>query len=241
MTETGTMEIDFLDVLKALGKRLWIIVLSGALIGALMLMYTVLFVTPLYQASVTLYINNKSAIGGSGVSSSDLAVALQLVETYTNIVRSDRVVDKVIDASGVELTTKQVKSMISAASVGETEIFEVTVTSPDPELSVKLANTIAEVAPAEIKGIIEGSSAKVIDYAKLPNGRSSPSYTKNTVLGTVIGAVLAALVIAILHLLDTRIKKEEDLISIEASFTGAIPVLGAIPEMVVTGKRVARK
>lgn len=241
MTETGTMEIDFLDVLKALGKRLWIIVLSGALIGALMLMYTVLFVTPLYQASVTLYINNKSAIGGSGVSSSDLAVALQLVETYTNIVRSDRVVDKVVDASGVELTTKQVKSMISAAAVGDTEIFEVTVTSPDPELSVKLANTIAEVAPGEIKGIIEGSSAKVIDYAKLPNGRSSPSYTKNTVLGAVIGAVLAALVIAILHLLDTRIKKEEDLISIEASFTGAIPVLGAIPEMVVTGKKAVRK
>lgn len=241
MTETGTMEIDFLDVLKALGKRLWIIVLSGALVGALMLMYTVFFVTPLYQASVTLYINNRSINGSNSVSSSDLAVALQLVETYTNIVRSDRVVDKVIEASGVELTTKQVKSMISAAAVGDTEIFQVVVTSPKPELSMKLANTIAEVAPGEIKGIIEGSSAKVIDYAKMPSGRSSPSYTKNTVLGTVIGAVLAALVVAILHLLDTRIKKEEDLVSIEASFDGAIPVLGAIPEMVVTGKKAVRK
>lgn len=241
MTETGTMEIDFLDVLKALAKRLWIIVLCGVLAGTLMLAYTVLFVTPLYQASVTLYINNRTGIGSSAVSSSDLAVALQLVETYTNIVRSDRVVDKVIDASGVELTTKQVKKMISAEAVNETEIFQVTVTSPDPELSMKLANTIADVAPAEIKGIIEGSSAKVIDYAKLPTGRSSPSYTKNTVLGTVIGAVLAALVIAVCHLLDMRIKREEDLVSVEASFTNAIPILGVIPEMVVTSKKTARK
>lgn len=241
MTETGTMEIDFLDVLKALAKRLWIIVLCGVLAGTLMLVYTVLFVTPLYQASVTLYINNRSGSGNSAVSSSDLAVALQLVETYTNIVRSDRVVDKVIDASGVGLTTKQVKSMISAEAVNKTEIFQVIVTSPDPELSMKLANTIAEVAPAEITSIIEGSSAKIIDYAKLPTGRSSPSYTKNTVLGTVIGAVLAALVIAVCHLLDMRIKREEDLVSIEASFTNAIPILGMIPEMVVTSKKTARK
>ena len=121
MTETGTMEIDFLDVLKALAKRLWIIVLCGVLAGTLMLVYTVLFVTPLYQASVTLYINNRTGIGSSAVSSSDLAVALQLVETYTNIVRSARVVDKVIDASGVELTTKQVKSMISAEAVTQSK------------------------------------------------------------------------------------------------------------------------
>ncbi|MBR7122305.1 MAG: hypothetical protein IKC95_02495 [Oscillospiraceae bacterium] len=241
MTEIGAIEIDFLDVMKALGKRLWIIVLCGVLVGTLVLTYTVLFVTPQYQASVTLYVNNGSGKGNSAISSSDLAVALHLVETYMNIIQSNRVVNKIIDESGVSLSTNQVKGMISAKAMGETEMFHVTVTSPDPELSMKLANTIADVAPAEITDIIEGSSAKIIDYAQMPNGRSSPSYTKNTILGTAIGAGLAALVIAVCHLFDMRIKREEDLTSIDTSPIGSIPILGAIPEMTILSKKAARK
>ena len=85
-------EIDLNKIFKVLLKRVWVIVLCAVLAGALTLVYTVNFVTPMYTASVAMYVNNNNNTAYSGtVSSSNLAVALQLVKTYVNIIQSDTV------------------------------------------------------------------------------------------------------------------------------------------------------
>lgn len=234
-----TVEIDLRGLFKSLLKRVWIIILCAVVLGSAVLVYTVNFVAPQYNASVTIYVNNNSSKDNSYISSADLAVALRLVTTYVNIIQSNTVLDKVIAETNLALTTDQVRSMISAEVVGETEMFRVTVTTPYPQMSMDLANAIAAVAPAEIAEIIEGSSAKIIDYARLPKGSSSPNYTTNTILGAVAGAVLAIVAIVLQNVLDVRVKNEEDLEKI-----CEVPVLGVIPDLTNdkkdSGKKVRR-
>ncbi len=231
-----TVEIDLRGLFKVLLKRAWIIVLCAIILGSAVLMYTVNFVAPQYKASVTIYVNNNSSKDTSYISSSDLAVALRLVTTYVNIIQSNTVLDKVIAETNLALTTDQVRSMISAEVVGETEMFKVTVTTPYPQMSMDLANAIAAIAPDEIAEIIEGSSAKIIDYARLPKGSSSPNYTTNTILGAAAGAVLAIVVIVLQNMLDVRIKNEEDLEKI-----CSVPVLGVIPDLANDKKDLGKK
>lgn len=231
-----TVEIDLRGLFKALLKRAWIIVLCAVILGSAVLVYTVNFVAPQYKASVTIYVNNNSSKDTSYISSSDLAVALRLVTTYVNIIQSNTVLDKVIAETNLTLTTEQVRSMISAEVVGETEMFKVTVTTPYPQMSMDLANAIAAIAPGEIAEIIEGSSAKIIDYARLPKGSSSPNYVSNTVLGAVAGAAIAIVVIVLQNMLDVRIKNEEDLEKI-----CSVPVLGVIPDLTNEKKTVGGK
>ena len=233
-----TREIDLKKMLKALLKRAWIIVLCAVLIGVGTLVYTANFVTPMYTASVTMYVNNNNNTTGypGVVSSSNLAVALQLVKTYVNIIQSDTVLDKVIEEAGVQLTPGQIRGMMSAEAVNETEMFRVTINSPSAELSVAIADTIADVAPAEISAIIEGSSAKVVDYARVPNSPSSPNVMRNTILGTLVGALLAVLAIVMSQMLDVRIKDETDLQAI-----CDIPVLGRIPDLAMIAPSVEKK
>lgn len=231
-----TVEIDLRGLFKVLLKRAWIIVLCAIILGSAVLMYTVNFVAPQYKASVTIYVNNNSSKDTSYISSSDLAVALRLVTTYVNIIQSNTVLDKVIAETNLALTTDQVRSMISAEVVGETEMFKVTVTTPYPQMSMDLANAIAAIAPDEIAEIIEGSSAKIIDYARLPKGSSSPNYTTNTILGAVAGAALAIVVIVLQNMLDVRIKNEEDLEKI-----CSVPVLGVIPDLANDKKDLGKK
>ena len=218
------LEIDVGELFKVVWKRAWIIVLCALLVGGMTLVYTANFVTPMYRAEVTMYVNNNSG-NTDTVSSSNLAIALQLVKTYVNIIKSDRVLEKVIEETGLMLTPKQIRGMLSAESVNETEMFAVRITSSSPQMSADIANAIADVAPGVISVIIEGSSAKVVDYAKVPTSRVSPSYTTNTIVGTLIGGILSALFFILQHLLDTRIKTEEDLERI-----CQIPVLGSIPD-----------
>ncbi len=231
-----TVEFDLRELAKILSKRVLIIVLCAVIVGASVLVYTVNFVKPLYKSDVTIYVNNNSSVEGNYISSADLAVALRLVTTYVNIIQSNTVLEKVIAETGLLLTTDQVRNMISAEVVGETEMFRVTVTTPNPQMSADLANAIAQVAPGEISEIIEGSSAKIIDYARVPKGRSSPNYVTNTIIGTLIGAVLAIAVIVLQNALDVRVGSEDDLQKI-----CEIPVLGVIPNLSDDTKENRRK
>ena len=194
------------------------------------------FVRPQYEASVSIYVNNNSEQDGTHITSADLAVALRLVATYINIIQSNTVLDKVIEECGVNLTADQLRGMISAKSIGETEMFRVTVRTTNPQMSMDLANVIAEVAPGEITQIIEGSTTKIIDWAKLPQVPCAPNYVTNTMLGTVIGAVLSILGLLVMMLLDTRIKTEEDLNRI-----CKIPVMGLIPNLSTDSKKNAKR
>jgi len=230
------VDVGLRDFMKFLGKRIWIVVLCAAILGASVLIYTKSFVEPQYEASISVYVNNSTGQSGSKITSSDLQAALRLVATYINIIQSNTVLDKVIETCDVNLTAGQLRGMISAKSIGDTEMFQVTVRSTDPQMSMDLANVIAEVAPKEISQFIEGSTTKIIDLAKLPTAPCAPNYMLNTVLGVMIGGVLAILGLLVYMLLDTRIKTEEDLGRI-----CKIPVMGLIPNLSVDGKKTAQK
>lgn len=234
-----TLQINFKELGKALVKKSWLIIVCAVLVAALMFLYTAGFVTPQYTAKVTMYVNNNSGYSSSaGINSSDLAVAIRLATTYGNIITSDRVLEKVAETAELKLSTGALRGMIRPATSDESEMFTVTVTNPDPYLAAKIANTVADVAPGEIQGIIEGSSAKIIDYAKVPTAPSSPNFTKNVMLGAVVGMALGVGVVILQMLLDVRIKSEEDLRAIMD-----VRILGKIPdfeqEEAITGKKPA--
>ena len=221
-------EIDLKRLVLALIHKAWLLALCALVAGALAYFYTANFITPLYRASVSIYVNNANPqLGGNSsyISGSDLATAQRLVNTYVNIIRSNTVLEKVARQSGLDITADRIRGMMTAESVENTEIFEIYISSADPELAAHLANAIAEVAPEEISNFLEGSSTKIIDYAKVPQSRYYPSYRQNTFLGLCIGGGLGVAYVVMRTILDVRIKSEEDL---ERLFD--LPVLGAIPD-----------
>lgn len=231
-----TIELDLREVFRAVYKKAWLVILCALLAGALMFTYTFCFVTPLYQASVTIYVNNGGDNDTGSISSTDLAVALRLVTTYVNILKSDTVLEKVIEDAGVEYTAEDVRKMVTAEPVEETEMFKVMVTAPDPHEAAKIANSVAAVAPTEIAAIIDGSAAKIIDYAKVPTERYSPSYTMNTLIGLFVGALLAVIVLVLCEILDTHVKGKDDLAKI-----CPIPVIGLIPDITEEANVLTKK
>ena len=231
-----TIEIDLKELFRALLKRAWVIALCAVLIAGMVLVYTACFVTPLYQANVMVYVNNKASSGSGFISSSELSVALHLVNTYVNIIKSDGVLEKVIDEADLNVTAAQIREMLTAEVVDETEMFNITITNPNPALAAQIANAVAKVAPDEISAIIEGSSPKIISYAKVPTQKASPSYTKNAIVGALVGVLLSAGTIVIRTLSDVRVKTEEDLKRIKE-----MPVLGLIPDLAVEANKPGRE
>lgn len=218
------IEIDLQKLFMRWLEKWWIIAFCGIFFACVSLFYTVNFITPLYKANITAYVNNVRAGNQiESISSSSLSTSKALVQTYIRIISSDTVLEMVAEAAEVDYTANDIRGMLSAEQVGETELFKVYVSHADPEMTVRIANAIAEVIPTAISEIVEGSSTKIIDYAKVPNHRYTPSYTRNTVLGGIVGGVLSVAAITIFFLLDVRIKEAEDLMQYD------YPILGQIP------------
>lgn len=226
-------EIDLQELLFSYLHYWWVIVMCVVAFVGIVLAYTNLFVTPLYRASVTIYVNNSVNSGNvEYIASGDLSVSQKLVNTYVNIIKSDTVLQKVSDEKELRYTASQLRRMITASQVDSTEIFDVYVSNPDPKMAATIANAIAEVAPGEIANFVEGSSTKIIDYAKVPNAPYSPNYTKNALIGFLVGFVVAVAYLTIRYLLDVHINDAEDL---DRMFE--YPVLGQIPDIMQVRSR----
>lgn len=229
----NTKEINLSELVSALLRKAWLIVVCAVAAGSLTFAYTANFITPLYRSSVKIYVNNRSESAVSqitGVSGSDLSTSQKLVATYINILSSDTVLQEVANAvkesHGIRVSAAGIRSMMSASAMGDTEIFQVYISNADPERAAIIANAIADIAPGQITNFIDGSSTKIIDRAKVPSSPYTPNKTKNTALGMVVGAVLAACFVILQTLLDVRVKGEEDLAAISSA-----PVLGLIPDL----------
>ena len=231
-----TDEIDLLELLSALLRRWWAIVLAILITGFAAFGYTYFLVDPLYQASTLLYVNNSDISVGStsfSISNADLTAAQKLVDTYVVILESRTALNEVIEEAGLGYTYEELSEMISASAVNSTEVFEIVVTSKSASEAERIANTIADVLPDKIADIVAGSDVRIVDYAVVPSHRSSPSYTRNTAIGMLIGAVLSAAVIILMYMFDENIRSEDYLTQTYPD----IPLLAVIPDMTAGKQR----
>lgn len=236
----GEIEIDLLQLFRALWRNALVLILVALILGGAAFAGTYMFISPKYEATAKLYVNNSTVSIGSAsvsISSGELTAAQTLVKTYIEILKSRTTLNEVIDESGVAYTVEELTKMINASEIAGTGIFGVTVESESPTEAELIANTVAKVLPDRIADIVEGSSVRIVDYAIVPAHRASPSYTKNTAIGALAGFVLVAGIICLREILnaqeDVIISSSDDLTELYPD----IPVLAVIPDMRSASKK----
>lgn len=228
------MELDLKKTISVLFARIWLIVAITAVSGIIFFVVNLFFVTPMYTSQALLYVSNMSERKSSVVTTSDVAVSRDLVDTFVVILNSRTVLDKVAEQSGLDYTSTQIKKMISAEAVSSTEVFRISVTHSDPTEAQIIADTILKVAPGEIKRVMNAGAVSIVDYATLPLSPSSPNIPKNTVLGAMLGAMLVVFVLLLIQVFDNRIKDEFTLME---NFD--LPIIGLIPSFKLAEKNVS--
>lgn len=233
------MRLSVKDVFLTLLHSIWIIIVASALGASLFFTATYFLVSPEYTATAKLYVYIEKA-EGTNISSSDLAVSKQLVDTYLIIVKSDPVLEAVADALNSKypgLTAKWVGSMIHGNSLNETEAFYISATSTDRQLATDVVNTIIEIVPDEIIRVVKAGAVELIEPAQLPAEKeySWPIVTYSLV-GFLLGFALSSAYILLCNAMDGTIYGRKEVIS---EFN--IPILGAIPEQTDSEDRKINK
>jgi capsular polysaccharide biosynthesis protein len=227
MNETqkrDSVDMDIRRLFLVIWQKLWIIVLTGVVLGGLAFGYAWMFITPTYEASTQIYVNNQLN-ENDGFSSSQLSAAHDLAYTYMVILESRNVLNDVAEKTGLGYSYEQLKSMIRSSTVNGTEVFQVVVKNTNYKHATTIANAVAEVLPDKIAAVVDGSSVRIVDYAVENPKAVGPDYKKYVLLGALTGVLLSAAFVVVKDLLDTTIKSEEYLTSIYSH----IPLLAVVP------------
>lgn len=228
------VEIDLQRLIGVLLKKAWLIILSGVLFAAATLGVTKFVLTPKYQSSVMFYVNNNAfSVGDASfsLSTGDISASKSLVDSYIVILETRTTLNDVMDYANVDHTYKEMTEMITAESVNDTEIFEVKVTSTDPQEADRIADAIEYILPKRISTIVEGTSAQIVDSAIVASKPISPNPILNTAIGLMLGLMLSAAYIVLKEMFDVTVRSEEDIISVCDH-----PVLAAVPDMLSSSK-----
>lgn len=223
--EEGTISLTKLAY--AVWKRiLWVIAAVVVAVAAAGII-TQFFITPKYQASCWLFVNSfTSSSPQDEVSAAQLQASTQLATTYIQLLGSETVLNDVSAELDGAYSASALASMISASVITDTQILVITVTHPDPEQAAQIANAVARVAPGDIQSFVEGSSVTVPQYASVPSAPSSPSMSRNLMIGFAAGLVVGIAAALIAHFLDTRITQQDNLQELYQ-----YPMLGIIPNL----------
>ena len=220
--DNDEMEIDLIEILYALKKRA-LIILAALLAGALIAgVYTKLMITPLYSATSTVLVISKET---TLTSIADLQFGSQLTKDYSMLITSRSVLEEVLDNLGLDMGYGALKGNVSINNPSETRILQITVTNPDQQLAKELADELASVSSEYIGDKMEVVPPKIIEKAEVPAAQSSPSMSRNVMLGALAGLALAAGVVILMTVMNDSIRSEDD---IERYLN--IPTLASIPD-----------
>lgn len=193
------------ELLQAIARRLHWVLLAALLGGTLGFCLCRFWLPPQYTATGSLYVSIPgSESADPGTASAALTAAQKLVNTCLVLLESDRVLDRAAQQIAPDCTAKELRSMLSAACLGNTEALSISVTHRDPQTAMGIANAILDTAPAEILRIVHTGRIEVVDRAVLPVQPDAPTPWQATALGGCVTGLSAGLAAALAGFRDKR-------------------------------------
>ena len=226
MKEQNMMEIDVFQLLKILWKRKFLIALVAIVTGVVAFAYSSFIVKPEYTSTTRIYVVNRNQGDKSGLTNQDLQAGSYLVKDYREIILSQDVLEKVATDLKLDLPSKGLASKIKVTVPADTRIVSISVTDRAPEEASRIANSWREVAAQKIISVTRVSDVTTLEEARPATSPSSPNIRRNTMIGFLAGAVVMIVTVLLIELLDTRVKRPEDVEDVMQ-----IALLGVVPNL----------
>lgn len=223
--------IDLVKLAIYILKRCWLPILCAA-IGFSVMYYRASQTPDTYTASGTMFVTNSNPnlVNYGYTSTSDISSAVQLVNIYSEVVKSETVMQRVleyaIEPAGENgnkddillsqkysgISTDYIRSVIAMNSIHETPMVQVSCTTTDPYLSADICNSVLQVAPAAIKDVVTAGEAKAQDFATVPMFANGRSDVKKGLIGAFAGIIVACAILMLFFLMNRTVEKPGELI-----------------------------
>ncbi len=205
--EQNEIEIDLLELLYVLRRRILIILLSTFLAAGIFGAYSAFLATPIYESTSRLYILTQST---SLTSLTDIQVGTSLTQDYKELITSRSILEQVSKNLGLNVTYEALLQRVTISNPANTRIIGISVQDVDPDRAKAIADELANVSRDNISSIMSTDAPSVYEYGYVTNRPVSPNILRNTVIGALLGAFLSIAFVSVLYIMDDTVKTSED-------------------------------
>lgn len=197
--------IDLKDLFDYYKSKLGVVILFVVLVGILGCLYGLFIQKPMYKSSTSIVLISE-AKDNSQLTYNDVSVNQNLVSTYSEIVKSKRVLGQVINNLNLNYTYGALSNNIEVSSVTGTQIIKITVTDENSKTAMKVANEIGKVFAKEIPELYNISNVNILDTAEQPSSAYNVNITKQSAISLLAGLVLGLGVVFVMYYFDRSVK-----------------------------------
>lgn len=217
-------------------RDMWVLVLTAAVLGALLGGAVIFFRPAQYTASTTLFVVTQNGDSAQSAYQGGL-LSQQRVKSYTELVTSTRVLRGVIAQTGLDVNPDRLAAKVEATNPPDSVVIMIEASDPDPGLAARIANATGQqlvdlVRTLEIPsrpGDAPAISVRTVQAAAAPLMPSSPPPILYPVLGLLAGLMIGVVAVLLYGRIDTRIRSVGDLN--EASGSPNLGVVTASPDL----------
>ena len=190
---------------------IWVAGLAGFVLGSQ--------IAPTYETRIRLL------VGPINTDIDTLRASGQLVQTYSELVTSQPVLDSVTRELNLKMATGELRSRIRSTADDVTRLLTIRVTDEDPERAVAIASTLGD----ELIQLAAGGTTRpegelqTVDFPELPTEPIAPQLSLIVLLAGLGGLVAAFAAVLLVEYLSDSMRSREDLEHlVEAPFLGTV-------------------
>ena len=226
-------EINLGEMFAYFKAKLHILLIIFALIFGLGSFYVFFMQKPKYEATATVIVSSdKSNANLPG----EVATNKNLIDTYTQVVKSHRVLDKVKNDVNIDKSFDEMLKMINVSAVKGTEIINITTTDRDAEFATKMTNKIADHFVKEIAKIYNDRNINVLDSAVTPTEPANIKIVRQEIMAFAAGLIVSVSILFLVFYFDRSVKTSEQ---VESQLH--LPVIGKIHMIDAEKERLKRR
>ncbi len=220
--------ISLQELFQVLKKRLFLIITITLAAVAISAAVSYFVLTPVYEVKTTMmaYGADKKLESDSN-SLTEIQTNLKLINTYNDLIKSDKILEKVLNELELDMTMGQLARKINVSNNKESHVIYISVKDTDPYRAAEIANMTAQIFEKEIQQEMN-ASIKQWSRAKVSENQApvEPKPLLNIAIAAVIGLMLGVGLAFLLEFLDNTIKTEQDIEN-----TLELPVIGVIMDI----------
>ena len=220
--------ISLQELFQVLKKRLFLIITITLAAVAISAAVSYFVLTPVYEVKTTMmaYGADKKLESDSN-SLTEIQTNLKLINTYNDLIKSDKILEKVLNELELDMTMGQLARKINVSNNKESHVIYISVKDTDPYRAAEIANMTAQIFEKEIQQEMN-ASIKQWSKAKVSENQApvEPKPLLNIAIAAIIGLMLGVGLAFLLEFLDNTIKTEQDIEN-----TLELPVIGVIMDI----------
>lgn len=211
--EPELIEIQFGEIFRAFRKFWWLCLLLVVACGGLMFLRSYINYTPTYQSSVTFTVQTQE-VGSSGLGltsysfSYNRATTNQLSTTFPNIIKSNILQDVICNDLGLSYFP----CTLSASSVSGTNMFTITATGYDAQLTYDVLQSVIKNYPAVAEYVIGNTVLNILNESEIPTVPSNRfAYRSQVLKGALLGFAIGLVWVVLYATFRQTVRSRDDI------------------------------